>query len=199
MKPSIRQKILETSKKLFNEKGFNNVSIQEIASALGISKGNLTYYFRKKEEIIEAIVKECPRCDNPKAPDNLEDLDQYFHFMHNVIQENAFYFWHYAQMLQLSTTLKDEQRKVYEIHRKTLSLSFHLLFEAGLIRDEAFPKEYERLIDALYQSIIYWLPFCELRKEQNVSFQTHAWSIMHNILTKQGRERLENFTEYSHW
>lgn len=195
MKPSIRQKILETSKKLFNEKGFNSVSTQEIAGALGISKGNLTYYFRKKEDIIEAIVKELPRCDKPKAPDNLEDLDQYFQLMHNVVQENAFYFWHYAQMSQLSTTLKDEQRKVYEIHRKTLADSFYLLFEAGLIRSEAFPKEYERLIDALYQSIIYWLPFCELRKEQNVSFKTHAWSIIHNLLTKQGRERLENLAE----
>lgn len=83
MKPSIRQKILETSKKLFNEKGFNSVSTQEIAGELGISKGNLTYYFGKKEEIIEAIVKERPRCDKPKPPDNLEDFDLYFQIMNN--------------------------------------------------------------------------------------------------------------------
>ncbi len=192
MKLDIRQKILDTAKKLFNEKGFNSVSTQEIAHELGISKGNLTYHFHKKEEIIEAIIKQWPRRETPAAPDNLEALDRYFRRMQDVVRENAFYFWHYAQMAQLSPSIKDAQREVYAVHRKILSDAFRLLFEAGLIRGEGFPKEYERLIDALYLSIIYWLPFCELRQEKDTDFQTHAWGIMHNLLTEQGRSRLEN-------
>ena len=48
MKGNTRQEILSAAKKLFNERGYNAVSVQDIAGALGISKGNLTYYFKKK-------------------------------------------------------------------------------------------------------------------------------------------------------
>ena len=78
------------------------------------------------------------------------------------------------------------------MHRKILSEAFRLLFEAGLIREEDFSKECERLIDALYLSIIYWLPFCELRQEKSIDYQTHAWGIMHNLLTERGRSGLKN-------
>ena len=43
MKRDTRQDILNTAQTLFREKGYNAVSVGEIAAALGISKGNLTY------------------------------------------------------------------------------------------------------------------------------------------------------------
>jgi len=50
-----RDDILETATKLFNEKGCMNSSTRHIADELGISVGNLYYYFKNKEEIIIAI------------------------------------------------------------------------------------------------------------------------------------------------
>ena len=47
-----REKILEISVKLFNEKGCMKTSTRHIADELGISVGNLYYYFKNKEEII---------------------------------------------------------------------------------------------------------------------------------------------------
>ena len=46
MKRDTRQDILNTAQALFREKGYNAVSVGEIAAALGISKGNLTYSFK---------------------------------------------------------------------------------------------------------------------------------------------------------
>ena len=57
MKRDTRQAILNTAQALFREKGYNAVSVGEIAAALGISKGNLTYYFKRKEEIVEALLE----------------------------------------------------------------------------------------------------------------------------------------------
>ena len=48
MKKNTRQLILDTAKRLFNERGYNGVSLKDIADELNISKGNLTYHFRKK-------------------------------------------------------------------------------------------------------------------------------------------------------
>ena len=50
-----KDEILETSIKLFNEKGCINTSTRHIADELGISVGNLYYYFTNKEDILIEI------------------------------------------------------------------------------------------------------------------------------------------------
>ncbi|WP_321468542.1 TetR/AcrR family transcriptional regulator [Halarcobacter sp.] len=50
-----KEKILETSLNLFNEKGCINTSTRHIASELNISVGNLYYYFKNKEVILIEI------------------------------------------------------------------------------------------------------------------------------------------------
>ena len=46
-----RERILEVSLGLFNEKGYAATSLGDIAKEVGISKGNLTYHFATKPEL----------------------------------------------------------------------------------------------------------------------------------------------------
>lgn len=50
-----KEKIIETSIKLFNEKGCLNTSTRHISDELGISVGNLYYHFKNKEDILIEI------------------------------------------------------------------------------------------------------------------------------------------------
>lgn len=50
-KARIRNKIIEESKRIFKEHGFDNTSIQAIARAVGIANGTVFNYFKSKEEI----------------------------------------------------------------------------------------------------------------------------------------------------
>ena len=47
-----RQKIYETACSLIGERGFANVSVEDITSACGIAKGTFYVYFKRKEEIV---------------------------------------------------------------------------------------------------------------------------------------------------
>ena len=48
-------KILEVSKRLFLEKGYDNTKIQDIADELGMTKGAIYHHFESKEEIMNKL------------------------------------------------------------------------------------------------------------------------------------------------
>ena len=51
-----RDRIIEKANRLFYTKGYNQTSFADIAQAVGITKGNLHYHFRSKEDLLEAII-----------------------------------------------------------------------------------------------------------------------------------------------
>ena len=47
----IRQKIVQAARRLFNQRGFENVSINEIMGAAGLTRGGFYSYFASKTEL----------------------------------------------------------------------------------------------------------------------------------------------------
>lgn len=52
MKDVTKNKIAQESERLFNTYGYHNVTMRSIADACGISVGNLTYHYPKKEDLL---------------------------------------------------------------------------------------------------------------------------------------------------
>lgn len=52
MKRNLKEEILIKSISLFFEKGYNNTSMRQIATACNITVGNLNYHYPKKEDLI---------------------------------------------------------------------------------------------------------------------------------------------------
>jgi len=51
-----RGRVLETARRLINERGYSNTSINDIIQATGVKKGNLYFHFPGKEELGLAIL-----------------------------------------------------------------------------------------------------------------------------------------------
>lgn len=88
-----KEKIIEISIKLFNEKGCLNTSTRHIADELGISVGNLYYYFKNKEEIIINIYEEF-----------MSEISKHFIFIQED-KEEAFNFYNFFTK-QIDISLK---------------------------------------------------------------------------------------------
>ena len=54
-----RQEILDTALKLFSERGFHNVSMQQIAEASEFAVGTLYNFFESKETLFEELTNSC--------------------------------------------------------------------------------------------------------------------------------------------
>lgn len=53
-----KDKIKIKATELFNNKGFKNVTLREVAKELDISYGNVTYHFKTKKEVIELLYED---------------------------------------------------------------------------------------------------------------------------------------------
>ena len=52
-----RQELIDAAERLFMEKGYEHTAISDIVKELNIAQGTLYYYFRSKEDILEAVVE----------------------------------------------------------------------------------------------------------------------------------------------
>ena len=50
-----KELILEAARVLFNENGYDQVTVRRIALQLNMSSGNLNYHYKKREDIFEAL------------------------------------------------------------------------------------------------------------------------------------------------
>ena len=53
---STKEKILAAAQDEFNRRGIGSVALHKIAAKLDISPGNLTYHFRRKEDLVFELV-----------------------------------------------------------------------------------------------------------------------------------------------
>lgn len=53
-----RQSLFESAAGIFTRKGYHKTTVEEIAAAIGVSKGTIYYYFKNKEELYLAIIRE---------------------------------------------------------------------------------------------------------------------------------------------
>ncbi|OOM81582.1 helix-turn-helix domain-containing protein [Clostridium sp. BL-8] len=181
-----KSEILEMSRQLFNEQGYNNVSMRNIADAINISVGNLTYYFKKKEDLIEAVILEQNKNFSiPKIPTTLIELNEFF--IHGIQHQknNSYYYRHFDQLAKISPQVYQIQVSNIKKRHEVLQSSFTILQKSGFIIKEEIPEQINGIIEVLNLIKIYWMPSNDLLGQ--VDIMTCFWSIIYPILTEKGK------------
>ena len=111
-----KQKIIQSSIELFNQKGWTNVRLQNIADQCGISVGNLAYHYANKAAIIHAIDEilqleiEPVLSEERKFP-TLIDFDNQLSCYFFLVNKFAFYFLDILELERNFPTLQINRRK----------------------------------------------------------------------------------------
>jgi AcrR family transcriptional regulator len=158
-----RERILETSLRLFNDFGEPNVTTTVIADELNISPGNLYYHFHNKDEIVESIFADFEREIEQTlgAPTRRQaDVDDIWLFLHLLFEHIWKFRFLYRDLNDLLT-----RNRILEIHFKqilahkvrTATLLCEGLVSAGAMR--ATPGELHALATNMTVIATYWLSF----------------------------------------
>lgn len=189
-KKNVKEEIIQAARRLFNERGYGEVSMRDIADALSISVGNLTYHYPRKEDLIVAVVQDMHQYyQPPQTPTTLQELNAIFARIQNNIQQNAFYYWHYTQLAELSPLIRDIQAQVVEVQHQVLKGSFAHFAAQGLMCAEEYPGHFVQLAQAVQIVCVYWVPQSKLVASMDMpkDFLNCVWSVLLPCLTEKGK------------
>lgn len=198
MKQGLKQEILETAHRLFNERGYAGVSMRDIAGALDISVGNLTYHYGRKEDLIEAVIVDYHRhYHKPEAPRSLKSLHRFFQHLLRVQVENPAYFTYYAQLSRTYPSVHAIQTGAIHDQRDALSVAIARLQQDGVIKPDRLPGQSGYLADALVMVCCYGMTMeQELFHMENPVVRLHLlWGLIYPLLTKAGRKAYQKEIE----
>lgn len=143
-----KELILNTALVLFNTEGLAKVTLRTIANQMGISQGNLTYHYKKREAIIEALYFKLVDKIEKKMVENITpqiDLQTLFGISTVIMEsffEYRFFMLDFVQIMRESTTIKAHYSQLTLKREQQFVTLFQLLVEAGLLRTEVLPNEY---------------------------------------------------------
>lgn len=167
-----RDRILATALGLFNESGTANISTNHIASALGISPGNLYYHFRNKEEIIRALFEQLfARWDVlfTLSADRTPTLDHLQHHVRSTFALSWTYRFMYRELIALLRRDEHLQQRWVEVRARGFA-GFYELFDsfvaAGVLRDPGDPAVVDRIAEVVWLIAEFWLASVEVSGEE---------------------------------
>jgi len=135
---SSRDRILDAANHLVYTKGFNQTSFADVADAVGITKGNLHYHFRSKEDLLNAIIDgRVERLTNELAkwdqefPDARDKLKRFVQLLLNQEKELVRYGCPVGslnvELGKCQVPLQDKAREMFDISQSWLQKTFKQL------------------------------------------------------------------------
>ncbi len=160
---NIKDKILKSALRLFNEKGISQVSLRDIASEMGISLGNLTYHFKKREDIIDALYLSLVNKFDVVVNENLgtkNQLQLLFEIPYTTLSnfyEYRFLMLDFVLITRSHDAIGNHYRKLIREREQQFEMLINDLVAAKLLREERIVNEYNYLFKNLRIVIDFWL------------------------------------------
>lgn len=186
-----KQRVLEQSLRLFSARGYDAVSIREIAGAVGIRESSLYNHFKSKQELFEAVVEDCAQ----KADAHFEklslpvdaggDLSMYRNIdvtlLTGLVISVFSYFFEdpltnmFRKLLTLSQFENEEIRRLYRkfYYEQPLAFQssvFQMLMDAGEFR-QGNPRA---VALAFYSPVFLLLHTCDNMEEAKPILEEHV-------------------------
>lgn len=175
---STRARILETCLRLFNESGPASVTTAEIARTAGINEGNLYYYFKRKADILLALLEEfetaldktanAPRVTAAEGVDpGLEYLKTWF----SLMWEWRFFYRDGSAIIRTAPELRARCVSLTGKGQADIRRVLHDMVGKGMLK--ASSAEIDQLVVNAWIVSSYWLDYLYTRHNVDHATKDH--------------------------
>ncbi|MEN0051088.1 MAG: TetR/AcrR family transcriptional regulator [Bacteroidota bacterium] len=195
-----KKSILDTSRKLFNDLGYSNITIRMIAMELNMSSGNLNYHFRKREDILEALYFEMVEVFDARVEEVNDQAISLAYMQANIeasmgrMIEYRFFWTDLYFLLKSNQKIRTHFEKAKMERKAGYRFVFDALRNANILKEPSFEQEYSTLIDRMIDYSNTWLYAALLYevKKNNVDvtkdFSFRLLSMLYPYLTEEAQQ-----------
>ena len=186
------QQILICAKELFGLYGYDKVYMRDIADRAGISVGNLTYYYGRKERIMLAVLDQINEEVSRPAdiPGTLAEVDAMLERFSKIAAQSSCLFRRYSLDEQLGEKMLQCQKNLVRANRGLWAETLRSLERSGQLCGELYSGHYSELITAIQMVYRYWDGYAEMEESignRCPQFRQCIWSLLLPNLTEAGR------------
>ncbi|HSD56596.1 MAG TPA: TetR/AcrR family transcriptional regulator [Methanotrichaceae archaeon] len=200
--------ILDAAEKLFFSKGYDNVSMDDIASEIGLNKATLYLYFKNKESLFFAVVLRGARILNAlikerikKCKTGMEILDSigitYFEFVDTYPDYSRAYLYFRSDRFSIEDNedLCDDAKKILELRHEEFAITCNAIksgIDEGTIRPDLDPVEVTVFLTLIVKALSEMRPdfkkVLEVRGIAEHQFFADVAGFVHLMLTSKERK-----------
>ena len=201
----MKEKIIKTSIELFNERGFVNVSMKQIADALGISASNLSYHFKRKSILLSHIYNQMSEeAVDYILPNTYLTLHHFEELMQKFYEHQQKYSFFAENIVDIIRSHPEINQLYHEATQKRLVQARSLIdyyIETERLRPEDDFVNYDQLIHVIWMVSTFWpsqtqiaqIPGYEVNKCQPIVL---LWNLILPLLTDKGKEEYIQIRKY---
>lgn len=167
-----KNRILQTSLALFNERGLAQVTLRTIAKEMGISQGNLNYHFKKRQDIIKALYLELVERMNGIFENLLEEeVGLALVFRSNGAMIDAFiaykfFMLDFVQIMRANKDIHQHYLQLQILRRQQFERIILSLQQKGLLRAEEFEGEFANFYTRMGIIGDFWISSAQILDDQ---------------------------------
>ncbi len=193
MKQKTKSKIIEKATELFNEHGYENVSMRDISECLSISPGNLTYHYKKKTDILYEIIQLLMKEYKKKQYTPEITLSEFNDILLEVSDHQSRYAFYYRNIVELQkkySWIASVQADFTEEYTVLIRDMLRCFVKNSWLREECRENMFEDLSLAILSIITFWTQFNMSRDMTDV-----VWSLLLPYLTEKGENEYQKIAK----
>ncbi|HPG55858.1 MAG TPA: helix-turn-helix domain-containing protein [Candidatus Enterocola sp.] len=163
---STKENILQTTIDLLNKKGLQNVTFRDVADALHISLGNITYYFHKWDNLMDVIFTDYCVKDVKELylyfPNNIHEIGQYLSRIYDVQIKYTFVFSNFYLFFNVFPRYNHFKEEFFIDRMDKMRLGFVHLAEQNYMYPPSKDHDYDLLTKDMWVFVANWYGFSRM-------------------------------------
>ena len=203
-KVNTRDKILDQSLKMFNERGIEYVGLRELAAILDIRVGNISYYFPTKDDLVNELSQELSKSNAGllKQRESLT-MKEFLEILHKVFLNHVKFrclLLSVVHLMQQNKHLAAAYKKTQSLRNSTLQSNLKVLEKEGYLRIE-YDEQMEFLVSNLSLISRFWISeaaisFRQMSEPDQIRYYLkHVIQLFSPYSTSKGKRDMELFIQ----
>jgi len=197
-----KQRILSHALASFNQSGFGPVNLFELAKSLEMSRGNMTYHFKDKDALLEALADELwEKMEGLKSHRGIPSFQNLHHDVQLYYRLQEEYSFIFQDNHVLAHPLIVEKMRAFSqktVAHMKVAITFSI--QLGNMNPEPAPGIYNHLALTSWMLMFYWSSQQKIRGEESRENGEKAiWSLLIPHFTPKGINSFKKFFGESYY